>query len=177
MLIRQASINDVPGIAQVHVSSWKSTYKGIISEDYLSNLSIERRINNWNWQFNNLNPDEVTYVAENEDGTIVGFSNGGKCRNEQYKYDSELYSIYLLEEYQGQGYGKALFSTVVNHLRLHKYQSFMICVLEKNPATTFYSRLGGRVFTKKDIQIGNDTLTELAFGWSDLNDKLITIAL
>lgn len=170
MRIRQASIEDVPAIAHVHVVSWKSTYKGIISEDYLSSLSIERRISNWNWAFNNLNPDEVTYVAETDDGTIAGFSNGGKCRSEQYNYDSELYSIYLLEEYQGQGYGKALFTTLANHMRLQNYQSLMLWVLEKNPATAFYSRQGGQVFAREDIQIGNDTLTELAFGWSDQKD-------
>ncbi|WP_223285147.1 hypothetical protein [Paenibacillus sp. PL91] len=76
MRIRQASIEDVPGIAQVHVASWKSTYRGMISDDYLNNLSVEKRINNWNWVFHHLNPDEVSFVLENEDGAIVGFSNG-----------------------------------------------------------------------------------------------------
>jgi hypothetical protein len=44
MRIRQATIDDVPGIAHVHVASWKSTYKGIISDEYLSKLSVESRI-------------------------------------------------------------------------------------------------------------------------------------
>ncbi|WP_054025575.1 GNAT family N-acetyltransferase [Bacillus sp. FJAT-28004] len=168
MRIRQATIDDVPGISHVHVASWKTTYKGIISDEYLSKLSVESRINNWNWVFNRSNPDEVIYVMESDDGAIVGFANGGKCRSEQYHYDSELYSIYLLEEYQGLGYGKALFSAVVNHLKRHHYQSLMVWVLEKNCATAFYYRLGAEAFTKKDIQIGNDTVTELGLGWNEL---------
>lgn len=168
MRIRLATIDDVPDIAHVHVESWKSTYKGIISDDYLSKLSIEIRIKNWLWVFNRSNPDEVNYVVENDEGTIVGFANGGKCRSEQYDYGAELYSIYLLEEYQGLGFGKALFSTVVDHLRIHNYQTLMVWVLEKNSAINFYYRLGAKAFTKKDIQIGHDTVTEVGLGWDEL---------
>ncbi|WP_419875406.1 hypothetical protein [Candidatus Pristimantibacillus sp. PTI5] len=35
-----------------------------------------------------------------------------------------------------------------------------------------YSRLGGQVFSQKDIRIGNETLTELAMGWSDINEGM-----
>jgi L-amino acid N-acyltransferase YncA len=125
-------------------------------------------LNNWNWVFNRSNPDEVNFVVENDNGTIVGFANGGKCRSEEYHYDSELLLHILARRIPGTGYGKALFSAVVNHLRIHNYQSLMVWVLEKNPATAFYYRLGAEAFTKKDIQIGNDTVTELGLGWNEL---------
>lgn len=173
MRIRQANVHDVGDIARIHVASWKSTYKGMISDDYLSALSIEKRIENWRWVFNHLNPHEVIYVAENADGTLIGFANGGKCRSEEFnKYDSELYAIYILEEYQGKGYGQALFSSIIKHLQSHDYHSLMVWVLERNPATAFYSRLGGQVFSQKDIRIGNETVTELAMGWSDINEGM-----
>ncbi len=38
MNIRKAIISDAPEIAMIHVKSWKITYKGIISEDFLQNL-------------------------------------------------------------------------------------------------------------------------------------------
>lgn len=47
MNIRLASVRDIEGIARVHVESWKSTYNGIISESFLSNLTVEKRTKNW----------------------------------------------------------------------------------------------------------------------------------
>ncbi|WP_053375918.1 GNAT family N-acetyltransferase [Paenibacillus sp. FJAT-27812] len=168
MKIRMGTIEDVTSIAQVHVASWQTTYKGIISDDYLNNLSVESRLNNWIGVFQNPKPDHAVIVVENDDGAIVGFTHGGKCRSEQYNFDSEVYSIYLLKEYQGQGYGKVLFSTLINHLKLHNYHSCMLWVLADNSAKAFYSSLGGKIFAEKDIQIGNDILKELAFGWDEL---------
>ena len=38
-MLRRANINDAAAIAKVHVDTWKSTYKGIVPDDYLSSLS------------------------------------------------------------------------------------------------------------------------------------------
>ena len=36
MKIRRATVEDVTGIAHVHVETWRSTYKGIIPDDVSS---------------------------------------------------------------------------------------------------------------------------------------------
>ncbi|MGM0829571.1 MAG: hypothetical protein ACQEU4_15235 [Bacillota bacterium] len=36
--IRKANLQDSPGLASVHVHSWRTTYKGIVSEEYLQSL-------------------------------------------------------------------------------------------------------------------------------------------
>ncbi|MFK0522174.1 hypothetical protein ACINKY_08160 [Paenibacillus illinoisensis] len=43
--IREATINDAEGIAKVHVHSWRTTYKGIIPEEFLTNLSYKQETN------------------------------------------------------------------------------------------------------------------------------------
>ena len=43
MQIRRAKLDDAPGIAKVHVESWRTTYKGIIPNDFLNNLSYEAK--------------------------------------------------------------------------------------------------------------------------------------
>src|SRR3989442_5790865 len=40
--IRPAVVEDAPAIAQVHVESWKTTYKGIFPESLLDGLSVCR---------------------------------------------------------------------------------------------------------------------------------------
>lgn len=95
MIIREAIITDAFGIAKVHVDSWRTTYKNIVPDIYLNNLSYERREQLWN---DNISKDKV-FVAENEHGKIVGFATGGKERNEKFtNFHGELTSIYILKE-------------------------------------------------------------------------------
>jgi ribosomal protein S18 acetylase RimI-like enzyme len=165
--IREAGIHDVDGIAEVHLMSWRTTYQGIISNSYLSNLTLEGRKKNWLWTFNNLNQDEAVLVAETREGRIVGFSGSGKNRNSEYPHGGEVYAIYLLEEFQGQGIGRNLFQASVNSLIQKGYESMMLWVLESNPSLGFYQRMGGRVMGRKGISIGGEKHIELAVGWEN----------
>ncbi|KZE73327.1 GCN5 family acetyltransferase [Paenibacillus elgii] len=167
MNIRLASVRDIEGIARVHVESWKSTYNGIISESFLSNLTVEKRTKNWKVIFDNLTEDGVIYVVEDL-GSIRGFVHGGKSREPDFEYDAELYAIYLLKEVQGNGYGKLLFERFIEALKQRNYRSFMLWVLEDNPSVEFYKKQGGQYLGKKEIQIGEDKLTEIALGWKGI---------
>lgn len=70
--IRKAVPYDAKGITKVHVESWKSTYVNIVPEEFLNNLSFERRADYW---FSVI-PDGGVYVAEDENNQIVGFASG-----------------------------------------------------------------------------------------------------
>ncbi|MCP1307336.1 GNAT family N-acetyltransferase [Paenibacillus tyrfis] len=167
MNIRLASVRDIEGIARVHVESWKSTYDGIISESFLSHLTVEKRMKNWKDIFDNLTEDDVIYIVEDL-GSIMGFVHGGKSRKPNFEYVAELYAIYLLKEVQRNGYGKLLFESFIEALKRRNYQSFMLWVLEDNPSMEFYKKLGGQYIGKKEIQIGEDKLTEIALGWKEI---------
>jgi len=164
--IREANINDVEGIAHAHLLSWRETYRGIITESYLSNLSVEQRKKNWIWTFNHLNMNESICIAEEMDGRIVGFSNSGKNRSTEYDYDGELYAIYLLKEYQNKGIGRMLFEASVERLRSSGYKRMMLWVLKDNLTLGFYQRFGGTVIGEKGVTIGEQELVELAVGWN-----------
>ena len=47
ILIRKAELEDAKGIAKVHVDSWRTTYKGIVPDTFLENLSYENREQIW----------------------------------------------------------------------------------------------------------------------------------
>ncbi len=169
MIVRQACFEDAEGIAKVQVDSWRTTYRGIVSDAVLSGLSVEGRKKSWEWTFRNPKPDEALFVAEDDAG-IVGFSNGGKSRYEEYGHDGELYAIYILESHQRRGVGKELVRAAADHLRAAGYKSLMVWVLERNPSIAFYKRLGGVELGRKDIIIGEDRLIEVALGWSAIDD-------
>lgn len=168
MIIRKADLNDIDGITQVHIESWKTTYKGIVSESYLSNLSFENRKKNWSDIFSNLKQHESVFIAEDTNGTIIGFAMSGRNRNHEFDHAGEIYAIYILSEYQGQGIGRLLFQEAVGSLMEQGYESMMLWVLADNPSLGFYQRLGGTVIGRENIKIGEDYLIELAIGWSEL---------
>ncbi len=84
-------------------------------------------------------------------------------------YRGELYAIYLLKQAQGQGAGRKLFNVTVCEFVRRGCNSMMLWVLKDNtPARKFYEAMGGHVMCEKPIEIGGETLIEVAYGWKDL---------
>ncbi|CAM3162108.1 GNAT family N-acetyltransferase [Filibacter tadaridae] len=163
MLIRKATTEDAKGIANVHVNSWRTTYKGIVPDAFLESLSYEKREQIW---LQGIKENHV-YIAEDENGQVVGFSTGGKERTGNYEaYTGELYAIYLLEEYQSKGIGRLLVQSIVDDLKEKGLNSMLIWAMEENPACRFYEALGGKKIDTEEIEIAGKKLSEVAYGWN-----------
>ncbi|GGA58763.1 acetyltransferase [Kroppenstedtia guangzhouensis] len=157
MIIRKANFDDIPCIAQVNVDSWRSAYKGIVPDDFLSDLSYEKQEMKWEKRIQNKQCG--IYVAENSSGQIIGYANNGPERSGNPFYDSELYAIYILKEYQRQGVKRLIQQMVKEGM-----SSFLVWVLAKNPSRRFYEKLGGKKLGTQYIEIGNVNLEEVAYG-------------
>lgn len=172
--VREARRNDAPGIAQVHVASWRSTYHDIMPAEFLAGLSVERRAQYW---LETLAAGvEIIYVAEDisASGThLVGFASGGAQRDSEIAgYDGELYAVYMLQEYQGQGVGQRLAHTVAERLAQSGFMAMLVWVLASNPSRGFYERLGGQFTREKQVDIAGTSLSEVAYGWPDIHTLL-----
>lgn len=165
--IRKAVLSDAKGIAKVHVDSWKTTYKNIVSGQYLNNLTYESRDRLWE---NNI-PNGGVYVAENKEGEIVGFSSGGLERSGNYHgFEGELYAIYILKEYQGNGIGKALVKPIIEEITELGLNSMLVLVLKDNISRLFYESLGGKKIDSVEVEISEKKLTEIVYGWEDIRN-------
>ncbi len=170
MIIREACIDDAVGIAKVHVDSWRTTYAGIVPDEFLANMSYDRREEQWFNELNNPTTNRMfTYVAENDLQQVIGFVNGGPERNSDPIYKGELYAIYILKHYQGQGIGYRLTKTLMERLLQAGMNSMLLWVLADNPARHFYEALGGQQVKKNQIEIGEVKLDEVAYGWLDIS--------
>lgn len=167
-MIREATAADAPGIARVHVESWRTTYRGIVPEDVLANLSVEQREQHWAERLGNADRPECVYVAADTAGAVVGFASGGPEREGDAVYTGELYAIYLLAEQQGKGIGRRLAREVAERLVVAGHEAMLVWVLAANPACRFYAALGGVPVREKQIAIGDRSLTEVAYGWTDI---------
>ncbi len=65
--IRRAIKDDIPGIAKVHVDSWKTTYKGIFADEILDNIAYEKREKQWEDIIRKEGNHQFRFVAENSD--------------------------------------------------------------------------------------------------------------
>ena len=169
MKIREAVLSDANGIAKVHVDSWKTTYKNIVPDEYLESLKYEVREQMWS----NVIPNGGVFVAENEEGRIVGFASGGKERSGKYPdFQGELYAIYILKEFQRHGLGQLLVKAVIDHLHEQHISNMIVLVLEENESKHFYESLGARKIDTLVVDIAGKELNELVLAWDEISPLL-----
>jgi GNAT superfamily N-acetyltransferase len=166
--IRRAVRSDASGIARVHVSSWKTTYKDLVPQSYLEKLDVNTRTMRWEEL---LCGDSVTFIAE-EAGNLCGFINGGTSRESLGKHDCEIYAIYVLAEAQRRGIGKDLMHSLAQTFAQFGYRQPLVWVLAENPSRNFYARMGARQVADKPIEIGGARLIEVAYGWNSIDDLI-----
>lgn len=170
MEIRRARLDDGPSIALVHVRSWQTTYQGIMPQEFLDRLDVEKRGAWWEKLLSQAEAQgQFTWVAVDEAGTIVGFAHGGPPQVTEEGYTSELYAIYLLDSAQGQGIGRALVRKVTQDLWNAGHRTMLVGVLAENPSRLFYERLGAHLLRQFPIERGGKILNECYYGWTDLS--------
>lgn len=173
MEIRLATAQDAQGIARVHVDSWRSTYRGIIPDEVLARLSVERRAEGWREAAALSGRSGRTLVVAEEDGQIVGFAAGGPERTGDPAHTGELYAIYILASHQGRRIGRSLVRHVVEALLSGGHHTMLLWVLATNTgAGRFYASLGGRVVCEQLTEIGGTGYPEIGYGWNDLPELL-----
>jgi ribosomal protein S18 acetylase RimI-like enzyme len=161
-------MQDAAAIGRVHVDTWRSTYHGIVADEYLSNLSSERSQHNWETALSHSKTQSV-FVAEDDQSNVVGFAACGPAREMKETFDGELYAIYVVRKVQRRGTGKELVLAVANDLKVRGLNSMLVWVLAENPFRKFYVALGGEQFASKKTVVGGKTLEELGFGWKSLD--------
>lgn len=170
--IRLARGDDARGIAEVHVASWKTTYRGIFPDSLLDGLSVDQREQQWKGILGSAESNSVTLVACDVPGGVVGFVSGGAERSGKLGCDGELYAIYLFDRAQRQGLGTLLVQHLAREFRACGFGSMAVWVLAANPFRRFYEALGGEFIAEQQIERGGESFTESAYGWGDLNALL-----
>ena len=165
MKIRQAVLKDAPGIAKVHVDSWRTTYKEIIPGSYLNDLSYDERTDLWNRVL--MEERDNVIVAEDEAGRIIGFASWNGRED-----SCDLTAIYLLEEFQGRGIGKKMFEKLFRHFKDMGYGKITVEVLEDNKTRYFYEHYGAELTDTVEISIGGEMFNELIYEWDDVGKVL-----
>jgi ribosomal protein S18 acetylase RimI-like enzyme len=167
-LVRLADIDDAGAIAAVHVASWRTTYRGLLPDEFLASLDNAGYAERWR----RILEDDSSRVYVAGDGReIVGFASGGRERAGEDGYRGELYAIYVVEDAQRTGHGRRLVQAVAGGIRELGFDDMIVWVLRDNAgARRFYERLGGTYVRAQPITIGSTLLQEVSYGWRSLED-------
>lgn len=169
MKIRKATVTDAEGVARVQVDSWHSTYMNIVPDEYLRKMTYESREQKWK----DIISKQPVYIAENNEGKIIGFSSGGPERTGKYPgFEGELYAIYISKEHQRKGLGKLLLEPIIQELKKQKIYSMLVLVLEDNVSRFFYEKVGAKKVDTTEIEVSGKKLNEVVYGWKDIRKIL-----
>jgi GNAT superfamily N-acetyltransferase len=166
--IRKAQTQDARAIARVHVDSWKTTYKGIIPDGVLAQLSYADREQRWLRIL--TEGEDFVFVAEAEQDGILGFVCGGRERKGDPTYLGEVSAIYLLEAFQRRGIGRHLFERAIEELVGRGFTTMLVRVLVANTACAFYEKLGGNRLYDSEAHIAGVGYPDRAYGWKDIQN-------
>ena len=135
MTTRRAEVRDATAIAAVHVGGWNETYRGVLPDEFLDAMTLQRRIAHWRQRL--ADPRCVTYVAGGA-RSVVGFACGGAHEKPRPPYDAFLFHLYVLRSEHRRGIGRALLALVARDLRERGLHGMQLTVLSTNPARAFY---------------------------------------
>lgn len=150
------SAEEAAGKAYVHCTAWKEAYRGLLNQSFLDARTLEL---SEGMALTAFRAGVSTLLARDGD-EVIGFADYGPCRDEDVRDADEVYAIYLLRCYYGQGVGAGLMSSALQGMS--GSDKVVVWVLRGNErAIRFYGRFGFRFDGKsKTLDLGGE-VTEL----------------
>ena len=133
ILKKMETDEEIKGKAYVHWKSWHEAYTGIVSQEYLDKLTLEKcEKMAFSW------PDNIIVAKEN--GNVIGFVCYGD-RGEEAPDVGEIFALYVLADYCGKGVGHKLMDVGLEQIT-HFSQVRLWVLKENRRAIRFYEKCG-----------------------------------
>jgi L-amino acid N-acyltransferase YncA len=105
LLVRPAVIGDAPGIAAVHVQSWRETYAAHLPAQVLADLDESEFAARW---ATNLQSTTIAIWVAVIGAKVVGWASVSAGRDAEQPTPLELEGIYVVASQHGTGAGQDL---------------------------------------------------------------------
>jgi ribosomal protein S18 acetylase RimI-like enzyme len=142
--VRRAGAEDVEAIAEIHVRSWQSAYRGILPDQLLDGLSVPERATSWRVILEGGEEHWLILVAEGG-GELTGFCAAATPSRDldADETTAELGALYIDPGHWRRGVGTALLTRALEELRRAGLHDVVLWVLPENHAAlAFYERFG-----------------------------------
>lgn len=170
MTIRHTTLKDAERIGFINSASWRTTYTGLIDEKAFEAMTPETMLAKWTNIISICASTKSFVLVAEEEKEIVGYIFCGPNDSADTKeFEWILFGLYLLQEYQGKGIGKALFVEAVKEMKHLQAHSFALYVLSSNTkARTFYESYKPVHIHNTKIIIDGIEYDDTFYGWSDI---------
>jgi GNAT superfamily N-acetyltransferase len=154
LVFRDATVDDIPALAELHVKTWNATYPGVRRPP-----TVALREGQWREAFAEADGRWFCIVIENRNRQLIGFAKG-------IGHDDgtgDLNKIYLLNEYQRMGIGRRLVELVARRFVSLGMSRMTLWADAANPSCHFYWAMGA-------VNPRNDRggIERNTFVWDDL---------
>jgi ribosomal protein S18 acetylase RimI-like enzyme len=174
--IRRARLSDAGSIGAVHVAAWRSTYPGILPDEFLAGLSAPRQAAHYGESIRSGGTAVFVAIASGADvppgspPRVVGFTTAGRARNwgPTRLAEGEIETLYVLDDFRDRGLGRALIRAAAAALADGGCGSAYLWVLRDNPSRWFYRRLGGRPVCEAITRVAGQAIPQTAYLWDPI---------
>ena len=152
--VRFACLNDLLDIVDLHINTWKESYKDYIDEDSIQKMTqvSQERLMNMSSKIDK----NLVYIAE-LDNKIVGFAT---LANEIQNHCTEIKQLYVAPSHQRLGIGQKLLKHIFSDLQSKGCQKVVLWTLKNyEKSNSFYHKNGGQLTgLEKRLKINVDTV-------------------
>ena len=168
-MIREANTSDAARIVRIHLNSWRSTYSNVFPKEVFDKQESEYNTRVENIK-NAIEKGSSNYALLEEDNMVKAFICYGDARGDKYNDYKEIYSIYIEDNNQKNGYGTKLIKYCFNIFKKDGYKRVIIRCLKENTANAFYQKIGGKVVELESSNIHGIDINEFVYEFN-LGDK------
>jgi len=167
IVIRSIVTADAATVADLHTTSWRSAYRGMLRDEYLDgDIATERR---QVWSTRLATPVAANYgfIAESEAGP-VGFVF--MLGDNDPTWGTLVDNLHVLPGLKGRGIGRRLLeAAALETVRRYPDQRVHLFVYEANhDARRFYARVGGREVERGHVEApGGGAQVHWRVAWDD----------
>ncbi|MER3484794.1 MAG: hypothetical protein C4345_01245 [Chloroflexota bacterium] len=156
VVVRSATLGDLPGLQEVARCTWRATNSGYIPEAKIERfLAANDSVGALSQALVRLGDGMLVAVVNDR---VIGYALCGETRERR----GELFAIYVLPEWQKKSIGRRLWEQAVEHLRSLGVPDMVIWVLAANElARRFYERQGAEVFATRTFPVGDAQIEEV----------------
>jgi ribosomal protein S18 acetylase RimI-like enzyme len=142
MTVRPATPADAAAIAQLHLASWRTAYRGALPDAYLDHLDLDERTRVWRER---LAEPGTSMLLREEASALLGFCAMGPTQDVDADPSTtwEIYNLHVTPERKRTGIGGELFDLAAAHGREQARTHLTLWVVRQNvPARRFYQMKG-----------------------------------
>ena len=164
--IRTMTMRDALAVARVHAESWRATYRGILSDDFLDGPVHADRLGLWRRRLRSVAAGRVGLVATLGEDTIVGFAYA--IVDDDAERGTLLDNLHVAPTQHGHGIGRALLHALAaSILRTGSRAPVHLWAYEANRRTrAFYEHLGAMPLERTLVSAsGGDTAAAWCYAW------------